>query len=250
MKTTGNTILITGAGTGMGLAAAKAFSARGNKVIMVARNEPRLIEEAAKLENAVPIACDISDEGQINRLVSTVTSEYADLNWLFLNAGVTHTYKLFDRENMFAHAEQEMAVNYLSMVRLTEIFVPVIEEKPNPAMIITTSGVIYAPDTTNPTYSATKAAMHSFVQSARFVLGKRGSNIKWFELVAPLVDSAFAAGVTSDQKVCPEEVIDHLLAGIKADEMEIRPGLSNILYEAWRQSPDKALQMVNEATGA
>jgi uncharacterized oxidoreductase len=55
------------------------------------------------------------------------------------------------------------------------------------AIIITTSGVIYAPDVTNPTYSATKAALHSFVQSARHILGKKGSKIKWFELVAPSI---------------------------------------------------------------
>lgn len=250
MKTTGNTILITGAGTGMGLAAAKAFSQRGNKVIMVARNEERLRREAAALNDASAFACDISDAVQVDKLVGHVKDVHPDLNWVFLNAGITNSYELFDRESMFDHAREEMTVNYLSTVRLSELFVPMLEKRPNPAMIVTTSGVIYAPDTGNPTYSATKAAMHCFIQSARFVLAKRGSTIRWFELIAPLVDSPFSSGVNSDMKVPPEEVVEDLISGLEANEEEIRPGLSDVIYKAWRESPESALKLVNSATGA
>jgi short-subunit dehydrogenase involved in D-alanine esterification of teichoic acids len=69
MKTTGNTILITGAGTGMGLEAAKQFSQRGNTIIMVARDKERLQAEAARLENATTFPCDIADEAQLGRLL-------------------------------------------------------------------------------------------------------------------------------------------------------------------------------------
>jgi uncharacterized oxidoreductase len=241
MNTSGNTILITGAGTGMGLAAARAFSECGNTVVMVARNEARLREEAAKLKNVDPFACDISDANQVERLLDHVGKAHPDLNWLFLNAGVTNTYELFSEESMIDHARDEMTVNYLSTVHLTERFVPVIAAKPNPAMIITTSGVIYAPDVTNPTYSATKAALHSFIQSARHVLAKKGSPIKWFELVA---------GVRSDLKASPESVIEDLIRGIEANEIEIRPGLSNEIYQAWREDPEKAFATTCAAVGA
>lgn len=250
MNTSGNTILITGAGTGMGLAAAKAFSVRGNKVVMVARNEARLRDEAARLKNVDPFACDISEAGQVECLIEYVAKAHPDLNWLFLNAGVTNTYELFGKESMIDHARAEMTVNYLSTVHLSERFVPLIAAKPNPAMIITTSGVIYAPDVTNPTYSATKAALHSFIQSARHVLAGRGSPIAWFELVAPLVDSPFAAGVRSDLKVSPESVVEDLIRGIEADETEIRPGLSNEIYQAWRDDPEKAFAATCAAVGA
>lgn len=250
MEMTGNTILITGAGTGMGLAAAKAFSQRGNKVIMVARNEQRLHKEAAQLNGASAFACDITNRAQVDDLLVYVEANHPDLNWVFLNAGVTNGRKLFDKESVFSDAQDEVTVNYLSAVRLTEKLVPLIEKKSHPAMIITTSGVIYAPDTGNATYSATKAALHSFIQSARLVLAKRGSPIKWFELIAPLVDSPFATHVVSDQKVPPEQVIAELIAGVEANQEEIRPGLSEDIYQVWRRSPAEALKLVNSATGA
>ena len=124
MKTTGNTILITGAGTGMGLEAAKQFSQRGNTIIMVARNKERLQAEAARLENASTFACDIADEAQVERLLRYLAEHHPGLNIIFLNAGVTHTYSLFGREDAFGHAQQEMTVNFLSAVRLTQELEP------------------------------------------------------------------------------------------------------------------------------
>ena len=160
MKTTGNTILITGAGTGMGLEAAKQFSQRGNTIIMVARNKERLQAEAARLENASVLACDIADAA--GRPPAPMLAErHPDLNVTFLNAGVTHTYSLFSHQDAFGHAQQEMTVNFLSAVRLTQELEPRLSQRPEAAMIITTSGAAMAPDISNPTYSATKAALHS-----------------------------------------------------------------------------------------
>lgn len=119
MNITGNTILITGAGTGIGLEVAKAFSRNGNKVIMLARNEERLKEEAAQLDNAYPFACDISDADQVERLMNYVRSEHPGINMILLNAGVTHNYRYFGGEDAAKLATEEMAVNYLSAVRLT-----------------------------------------------------------------------------------------------------------------------------------
>lgn len=234
----------------MGLAAAKAFSRRGNKVIMVARNEERLRREAAELDYASACACDISDLAQVKNLAAYVEKTHPDLNWLFLNAGITNGRKLFQKDSVLQDAAEEITVNYLSTVMLSEIFVPMLENKLNSAMIVTTSGVIYAPDTGNATYSASKAAMHSFIQSARYILNKRGSGLKWFELIAPLVDSPFAEHVTSDMKVPPEQVINDLILGLEKDQEEIRPGLSDVIYQTWRQSPLEALNLVNSATGA
>ena len=249
MDITGNTILITGAGTGIGLEAAKRFDERGNKVIMVARNAERLEREAAWLKDAHPFACDISDAAQVERLMDYARSEHPEINMIFLNAGVTNNYRLFGEEDMFGHASEEMAVNYLSAVRLTQQFEPLLRDKPDAAMIVTTSGVAFVPDVQNPTYSATKAALHSLVQAERFVLQNAGSSIKVFELMAPLVDSPFAKDVNSDAKVPPGEVADALLANLEQDVLEMRVGITADLYRTFLESPEQALRDLNAATG-
>src|SRR3712207_7018734 len=81
MDITGNTILITGAGTGIGLEAAKPFDQHGNRLIMVARNEDRLEREAARLKDAHPFACDISDADQVDRKSTRLNSSHANISY-------------------------------------------------------------------------------------------------------------------------------------------------------------------------
>lgn len=250
MKLSGNTVLVTGAGTGMGLEAARRFSALGNRVVMVARNRERLEAAAAGLAGADPYACDIADPEQVAGLLSHLDQQHPQLNAVLLNAAVTHTYELFGPEDMVAHADEEMRVNYLSAVRLAQALEPRLARRPAAALILTTSGAALAPDISNPTYSATKAALHSLAQSMRLVLQRRGSSIQVFELMAPLVDSPFAKDVHSDQKVSPSFVIDALLTGLEQDRLEIRPGLTEDLYQLLRRSPEDALATVNAATNA
>ncbi|TMQ90967.1 SDR family NAD(P)-dependent oxidoreductase [Actinomadura soli] len=250
MKLNGNRILVTGAGTGMGLAAAKQLTALGNEVLMVARNEERLCREAARLENAGVFACDLSDPAQITALVEHVRENVPDLNWVFLNAGVTHTYKMFGTEDTIAFAAQEMETNYLSAVRILTLLEPVLAQQIDPAFILTTSGTALVPDISNPTYSATKAALHSLAQSARLTLQRKGSPIKVFEILAPLVDSPFAKDVPSEHKLPPADVIRDVLADIGKDVAQIHPGPTSELYRVFLQSPEEALDLINGMTNA
>lgn len=249
MDITGNTILITGAATGIGLEAAKLFDQHGNRLIMVARNEDRLEREAARLKDAHTFACDISDADQVGRLVDYVRSEHGEINMIFLNAGVTNNYQLFGDEDMFEHASEEMATNYLSAVRLTQLFEPLLRDKPNAAIIITTSGVALVRDVQNPTYSATKAALHSLVLAMRLVLQKTGSDIKVFELMAPLVDTPFSKDVNSDAKVPPAEVADALLTNLEQDVLEMHVGITADMYQTYLKSLEQALRELNAVTG-
>lgn len=250
MRTTGHTILITGAGTGIGLEAAKLFDQRDNTVIMVARDGDRLIREAALLQQAHPYACDIADPVQVQALVEHVRTQYPDIDVLFLNAGVTHGYQLFSDVDVdaVAHAAQEVEVNYLSAVRLTQLFEPLLREKAEPAMILTTSAVALVPDVGNPTYSATKAALHSLCQSMRFVLGRAGSPIRVFEVMAPLTDSPFAQHVVSNDKIPPGVVAQAMLDGLEADDEEMHIGATADLYPEYLRSPQEALVLLNAST--
>jgi uncharacterized oxidoreductase len=250
MNITGNTILITGAGTGMGLEAARQFSELGNTVIMVARNADRLAEEAGSLRNAYTFPCDITDAAQVHFLLAYLRAEHPQLNIAFLNAGVTHNYRLFSETDAYAHAAQEVDTNFLSIIRLTQELEPVLADKAESALVITTSAAAYVPDVSNPTYSATKAALHSLVMSMRASLDRKNSPIKLFELIAPLVDSPFSQEVISDQKMPAKDVIEALIGGLEQDETELRVGASEDLYQALRRSPQEAMQLANAITNA
>ena len=250
MRLTGKTVLVTGAGTGMGLEAAKQLTALGNRVIMVARNKARLESEAASLHNATPFACDISEESQVAGLFDHVQQHHPELDMLLLNAGVTHTYGLFGAQDAYWHAAIEVATNYLSTVRLTHVFEPLLSGKTEPAFVITTSGAALVPDISNPTYSATKAALHSYVQSMRLTLQRRQSPIKVFEILAPLVDSPFAAAVNAPGKLPPAQVVAEVIEALGNDVLEIRPGPAEHLYQLFLQSPEQALQAINAMTNA
>lgn len=116
-------------------------------------------------------------------------------------------------------------------------------------MILTTSEVALVPDVQNPTYSATKAALHSLIMMMRFVLEESGSSIKVFEIMAPLVDSPFAKDVKSDAKMPPAEVAEAVLAGLEHDDFEMHVGTVAGLYQTYLRSPQEALREVNAQTG-
>lgn len=249
MKTSGNTILITGAGTGMGLEAAKQFDAMGNKVIMVARNQERLKKEAARLCWASVIVCELSIQDDLDRLVKTVEKEHPDLNMVVLNAGIATNYQLFGNNDSYLISKNEMVTNYNSAVMLMQALQPLLARKDNSAFILTTSGVAFVPDVQHPTYSATKAALHSYSLSLRLVLEQNNSNIKVFELMAPLVDTPFSEGIESDQKMSSSKVIELMINKLGADEYEMHIGLTKEIYEINNNSTQEALLYVNGITG-
>jgi len=248
MKTTGNTILITGGGTGVGLESAKLFSKAGNKVIMVARNKERLESEAAKLENATAIVCDLSIEEDMRNLVIRLKDDFKDLNMILLNAGLANHYGLFETPDAFNYSKQEMITNFHSAVFLTHELEPLLAEKTDAAMLITTSGVALAPDLMHPTYSATKAALHSYTQGIRLALERKGSTIKVFEMMLPLVDTPFASAIKSDDKAQPRDVAAAIVDGLQKDVYEMHIGIVQKLYETYLNSPHEALLAINALT--
>jgi len=249
VKKSGNTVLITGAGTGIGLEAARQFTAGGSRVLMVARDAARLEQEASKLTGAQAFACDISDQDRVADLLLWVRSAHPDLNLVLLNAAVTHNYQLFGEQDASALAAQEMTTNYVSAVRLTQLLEPVISKNADPAFIVTTSGVALVPDVQNPTYSATKAALHSLCMSMRFVLDRDGSPVQVFEFMAPLTDSPFSEAVTSEAKATPADVVAQMLELLGRDIHEMHVGVVEDLHRTYLRSPQEALAVVNAATG-
>lgn len=249
MNVRGQTVLVTGAGTGMGLEATRRFARAGARVIMTARNADRLRVAAAEFDDAVVFPADLAVEEDLEALLEFVETEHPGTSVALLNAGVTHTYRLFTEVWPRPLAEMEMTTNYLSAVTLVPRLVPLLARNEDSTLIVTTSGVAFAPDLLNPTYSATKAALHSFIQSVRLQLERDGTDVRVVEFMAPLVDSTFSKDVHSDQKMSAADAIDQLISGLDSDEDELRIGASETVFRALATSSDAALRLVNRATG-
>ena len=125
MKTTKNTILVTGGSAGIGFEIAKLFSANDNHVIITGRDEQRLHKAASQLKNVTAIVSDVSNAADVEQLIKTLTKDFPNLNIVINNAGRALVYNLAtENVNAFEKAEDEMLTNYLSVIRLNEKLLP------------------------------------------------------------------------------------------------------------------------------
>lgn len=243
MRTTGNTILITGGSAGMGLEMARLFAANGNKVIITGRDENRLNAAVAQLGNVTAIVSDVAKDSDVNALVKRVTNDFPELNVLINNAGRAFAYNLSGGAGAYEKAEDEMMTNYLSVIRLTEKLLTLLEKQAASAVINVSSITAYAPNAYISTYSATKAALHSYTQSLRLALAD--TSVKVFELMPPLVNTEFSSEIGGEKGIAPSVVAEDVLDAMANDRFEIRTGATEDIYQLSLADPDMAFKAMN-----
>ncbi|GAB3959568.1 SDR family oxidoreductase [Spirosoma harenae] len=244
MKTTQNTVLITGGSAGIGLEIAKLFDQKGNHVIITGRDENRLQKAAAQLHNVTPIQCDVTNETEVNQLIERVYTDFPELTIVVNNAGKAFYYSLTGQENGYEKAGEEMLTNYLSIIRLTEKLIPLLNTQPEAAIVNVSSIVAFAPNHRLATYGASKAALHSYTQSLRIAL-ERSSNTKVFELMPPLVNTDFSQEIGGQNGIAPSVVATDLINALENNEYEIHVGRTAQLYALSLSSPAEALAAMN-----
>jgi uncharacterized oxidoreductase len=244
MKTSGNTVLITGGSAGIGFEIAKLFAVKGNHVIITGRNKQRLEQAAAQLPQVTTVLSDVTGEKDVILLADRLRNEFPALNILINNAGLAAVYTLTPHANAFEKAGDEMLTNYLSVIRLTERLLPGLAKQPAAAIVNVTSVVAIAPYHGVPTYAASKAALHSYTQSLRLTLAKTTA-IKVFELMPPLVNTAFSKEIGGENGIAPAIVASNLLEAMEKDEYEIHVGNTAQIYELYLSSPEQALSAMN-----
>lgn len=242
MNITNKTVLITGGGSGIGFAIAKTLSEKNNTVIITGRGEARLKEAAAKLNNVSYFAADVTNAEDVNKLVEYVAEKHPTLNVLINNAGRAFAYELND-EPGFENAGAEINTNYLSVIHLTDKLLPALKTQTEAAIVNVTSILAIAPSHDVPTYSASKAALHSYTQALRLSLA--GTTVKVFELYPPLVDTELSAGIGGANGIPPQQVADELLQAFESDTFDVRVGFTAQFWDAHLKSPDEAFQMLN-----
>ncbi|HEY5748829.1 MAG TPA: SDR family NAD(P)-dependent oxidoreductase [Chryseolinea sp.] len=244
MKTSKNTILITGGGSGIGFETAKLLSQQGNTVIITGRNEEKLKAAIQQLSNTHYIVADVTKGDDVNALIGKINQDFPGLNVLMNNAGLVFLHKVSESPNAATLAREEMETNYFAVVNLTTKLLPQLKKQPEAAVINVSSIVAFAPGLSLPTYSASKAALHSYTQALRLSLG-HDTNVKVFELMPPLVDTEFAKDIPSDQKISPQEVAEDLVQSLETNKYEIRVASTEQLYSNFLAQSDKAVLALN-----
>lgn len=245
MNIQNKTVLITGGGSGIGFEVAKSLSELGNRVIITGRNEDKLLKAARTLKNVTAIRSDITQESDVVSLAKRIKNEFSDLSVLINNAGVARVHSLHTASDTFGIANEEMEINYLSVVRLTEHLLPVLKAQPESAIVNVTSIVVFATAVTIPTYSASKAALHAYTQVLRNALVN--TPVKVFELMPPLVNTEMAKDIGGETHGIPSaEVASQLLTAIQNEVYEIHVGMTADLYKVFLSSPEQAFKMLNQ----
>ena len=188
MKLTGNTILITGGTSGIGRALAEEFHDRGNRVIIAGRRQDRLDEIAAARPDITGIALDVDDTKALAAFADRVRREFPELNIVFNNAGFARDEDLTGDLDLVT-AQAIIETNIVAVLNVTGALLPQLRAQDHAAFVTTTSGLAFVPRSNYPTYCATKAFLHSWLQSLRTQLS--ATSIEVLELVPPYVQTEF-----------------------------------------------------------
>lgn len=223
MKTTENTIFISGGSAGIGLAIAQKFSALGNKVIINGRNTERLEKALAKLSNAVAIQGDLSVEADRIRIAEDLKANHPDVNMIINNAGAAFGYLLSETTNAHKKAEIEMNTNYLAIIHFTVLMLRHLLTKDVAAIVNVSSLAVFGSHKFLPTYGATKAALHSYTVALRMTY-EDTKNLQVYEIYPPLVNTAFSAEIGGENGIPPEEVADEFLIALENNQFEVPVG--------------------------
>jgi len=185
MQISGNTILITGGGSGIGRALAEAFHAEKNQVIIAGRRQKQLDETVAANPGMKAAVLDIENADAIRSFADQIKRAHPSLNVVIHNAGIMRPESL--QSGAVADAEAMIATNLLGPIRLTAALLPLLLKQSKAAIMTVSSGLAFVPMTPTPTYCATKAAIHSYTQSLRYQL--KDTSVQVLELIPPYVQT-------------------------------------------------------------
>ncbi|MCV2220135.1 SDR family oxidoreductase [Pseudomonas mercuritolerans] len=219
MKLEANTIFITGGTSGIGRALAEALHQRGNKVIIAGRRQTLLAEIAQANPGIDTVQLDINDAQQIKDVAAEVIRRHPSLNVIINNAGIMPFDNAGSGDYDDAQAVALLQTNLLGPVRVSAAFVEHLKRQPEAYIINNSSVLAYLPLATTALYSATKAAIHSYSLSQRFML--RDTSVKVLEIAPPWVDTDLIHK-SGDERAMPlGEFIEETLIKLETATTEV-----------------------------
>lgn len=249
MQTTGNTILITGGSTGIGLALAEALIKAGNEVLICGRREDKLIEAKQQFPQLHTRVCDIAKKSDREELYQWVTSEFPHINMLFNNAGIQKEIDFLTGASGLYDEDSEIETNLTASIHLAALFTPhFLQQKRECAIVNVTSGLAFIPLKIVPVYCATKAGLHSFSLSLRSQLAK--TNVRVFEIAPPIVKTELhreaKARKQSQRGIEAPVVAEAVLKALENNQYEAIVGQARTLKGASRIAPQFFHNLLNK----
>jgi len=217
MNLTGNTIFITGGGSGIGRALAEALHKRGNKVIISGRRKGHLAAVVTANPGIEAVPFDISDPDNINAVAKKLIQKHPDLNVLINNAGIMEADEaagVIDDKLLVS----TVTTNLLGPIRLSSAFMDQLKSRRG-IILYNTSVLAFVPMAMAAIYSATKAALHSYVLSQRFLL--RDSGVRVLEIAPPWVRTELMNSQEAAQAMPLDRFITETLDVLGTDADEI-----------------------------
>ena len=220
MDLSNRTVLVTGGSSGIGLGLAEAFLRSKNRVIICGRDREKFSAIESSLPGITPIPCDVGDARQREELAREVLQRFPDLDILVNNAGIQRYIDLKKGYDELKSGEDEITINFVSMVELTGLFIGQLMKRSSAALINVGSALGLMPMLNTPVYCATKAAIHTYTLVLRQQL--KGTSVKVVEIRPPMVDTGLnQAGreraQTRYRGISVAEYIPSVIQGLESD---------------------------------
>jgi uncharacterized oxidoreductase len=218
MKASGNTIFITGGGSGIGRGLAEALHKAGNQVIISGRRKAWLDSTTEANPGMISIEMDVADPASIAAVARQLISDFPKLNVLINNAGIMQiddASKLVDEELMVS----TVATNLLGPIRLTSALIEHLKKQPDATVINVSSVLAFVPLAITAVYSSTKAAIHSYTQSLRWRL--KDTSVKVREIAPPWVQTDLLDSKDEPRAMPLAPFLVETMALLATDEKEL-----------------------------
>jgi len=218
MKLTGNTIFVTGGGSGIGRGLAEALHKLGNKVIISGRRKKNLAETIQANPGVESVELDVANPASIAAVARDLVAKYPKLNVLINNAGIMHL------DDVSGGIDDDVAVatvttNLLGPIRMTAALVEHLKNQESAAVINLSSVLGFVPLAMAAIYSSTKAAMHSYSLSLRYKL--RGSSVSVLEIAPPWVQTDLLNSNNEPRAMPLAEFIDETIKVLESASEEV-----------------------------
>jgi short-subunit dehydrogenase involved in D-alanine esterification of teichoic acids len=230
MSTQGNTVLITGGSSGIGLALAQKFLQAQNTVIITGRNPEKLADVKKIFPEIITEVADLRNLNDLQQLVN----RYSNVNILINNAGIQYNYEFINPEITAELIEIELRTNLIAPLQLIKLMLPHLVNKPKAAIVNVSSGLGLVPKQSAPVYCGSKAGLRIATKALRWQL--ETTSIKVFEIIAPLVDTPMTQG-RGKGKISPQALVDEFWHDFTRDRYEMRIGKTKLLFFLQRWFP-------------